>query len=678
MPLPDSAASGPSRSDSHVSDRALAAAIANLPACLVLVVPVTILAIVISRDQIDAVRAVLWLALAVLSSVLGVLAYVSFRRAPTAVTASRTTHALLLVALVVIGVTLALGTWANPQSNRSTILMLTVIPASTTAVLAVFTAGRRDLFAAGILPLTVVCVWGLATRDDYVLRRMALLIGLGVLLMTFLHHLVSRTALQSIRNQIHTEELAAQLERDHQAVADAYTELAATNDRLLHQALHDPLTGLSNRRGTLDALDEMLAVATEAAPVAVLYIDLDRFKAVNDALGHRGGDRFLSVLADRLGRTVVRDSIVGRMGGDEFVVALPHLQPADALTAAGQIVSALAQPVHAEGREMPSSVSIGVASSPVHGNTASEVLRNANAALYRAKYAGRNRVEVFDEQMREELNARVEREQELRRALEDGEILPFFQPEIDASTGQIVGAELLARWLHSDGRLTSARDFIGLAAGAGLLERLTLAVIQGARQHIRRFAALGLPEGFRFRANLGVEVTSHWREHPIDQVFDGIDPHLLTVDARESAVVGDLAAASANLADFRERGGRVCLDDFARGVSSLSLLRRLPLDEVRIDRASIDTITAHPHDRAIVRSIIALVRELGMAVTAEGVENGAQADTLIALGCVRQQGHLYAPALPAGAFENFLIDRLAEVYRQPSGTSPTWETAELT
>jgi EAL domain-containing protein (putative c-di-GMP-specific phosphodiesterase class I) len=159
-------------------------------------------------------------------------------------------------------------------------------------------------------------------------------------------------------------------------------------------------------------------------------------------------------------------------------------------------------------------------------------------------------------------------------------------------------------------------------------------------------------------------------------MLQGLDPAFLTVDVHERAVSGDLSSAAANLAAFRARGGRVCLDDFARGVSSLSLLRRLPLDEVRIDRLSIDTIGAHPHDRAIVRSIIALVREIGLAVTADGVETGAQADALIALGCVRQQGHLYTPALPAGEFEDFLLARMAERYLQTAGL-PTWRTDDL-
>ena len=160
-------------------------------------------------------------------------------------------------------------------------------------------------------------------------------------------------------------------------------------------------------------------------------------------------------------------------------------------------------------------------------------------------------------------------------------------------------------------------------------------------------------------------------------MLQGIDASLVTIDVRESSVDGDLASAAANLASFRARGGRVCLDDFARGVSSLSLLRRLPLDEVRIDRVSIDTITAHPHDRAIVRSIIALVREIGFAVTADGVETGAQADALIALGCVHHQGHLYAHALPAGEFEDYLLARMAERYVLASDPQPTWETGDL-
>ncbi len=262
------------------------------------------------------------------------------------------------------------------------------------------------------------------------------------------------------------------------------------------------------------------------------------------------------------------------------------------------------------------------------------------------------------------------------RAIDDGEILPFFQPEIDATTGRVVGAELLARWLRPDGTMATAAEFITVASTAGLLERLTERVMVQARPDIRRFASLGLPDGFRFRINLAPATTDRsWRNHPLDELLRGIDPALMTVDVREAAVLADLPSAAATLAAFRARGGRVCLDDFAHGVSSLSLLRKLPIDEVRVDRQSIDTIAAHPHDRAIVRSIIAVVREIGLSVTAEGVETGAQADALIALGCVRQQGHLYATALPAEQFEAFVLQRQAA--NLSAALSQDWRTDEL-
>jgi diguanylate cyclase (GGDEF)-like protein len=413
--------------------------------------------------------------------------------------------------------------------------------------------------------------------------------------------------------------------------------------------------------------------------VGLLFCDLDRFKAVNDALGHRGGDRFISIIADRLMRSLEPGSVAGRMGGDEFVVVMPGLDMAGTASVANRLVGVLAQPVYAEGREMPSSVSIGVAAAPLHGTSASELLRHANAALYRAKAGGRNRVELFDRSMQQELVNRLEGEQALRRAIDDGEIIAFFQPEIDASNGHIVGAELLARWVQRNGQVVAANEFLPLAQSAALLDRITDRVIGNARPHMRRLAMLGLPDDFRFRINMAPEATEHsWHEDAIEQMLQGLEPSIVTVDVHESAVTGDLPSAAANLAAFRARGGRVCLDDFARGVSSLSLLRRLPLDEVRIDRLSIDTIGAHPHDRAIVRSIIALVREIGLAVTADGVETGAQADALIALGCVRQQGHLYAPALPAGEFEDYLLVRMAERYAQVISPLPTWETNDLT
>jgi diguanylate cyclase (GGDEF)-like protein len=411
----------------------------------------------------------------------------------------------------------------------------------------------------------------------------------------------------------------------------------------------------------------------------VLFLDLDRFKAINDTLGHRGGDNFLRIVSDRIERCIKATGLAGRIGGDEFVVALPGADEQTTVAIAHQLQGLLGQAIHASGRELPSSVSIGIAHAPTHGSNVGLVLANANVALYRAKTSGRSRVVHFNTELARENKDRIDLELRLRRAIDDGDIVPFFQPELDASSGMIVGAELLARWVQPNGTVVAAHDFMDLAVRAGLLDRVTERVFGGARRQIRRLAVLGLPEGFRFRVNLAPHSTDRpWRDNPIDLLVKGIDPHLLTVDVRESFVTVDLPSAAANLTEFRARGGRVCLDDFAQGVSSLSMLRRLPLDEVRIDRISIDTITTHPHDRAIVRSIIALTREIGLEVTADGVETGAQADALIALGCVRQQGHLYAPALPEEAFESYLLRRLAEQYSRSTDTRPTWNTHELT
>jgi diguanylate cyclase (GGDEF)-like protein len=470
--------------------------------------------------------------------------------------------------------------------------------------------------------------------------------------------------------QNRSEALLMRSAKDRDDLAAANAQLFDTNAQLAHMAFYDPLTGLLNRRGALESLDEALDAH---ATVSLLYCDLDRFKAVNDLLGHRGGDQFLTVLAERIARSLEHNAFAGRIGGDEFIVVLPGVTQASAVAIASRIVGVLAQPVHAEGRECPSSVSVGVATAPGHGPTSSELLRHANAALFRAKAAGRNRVEVFDGEMHRRLSERLEQEQQLRRALDANEIVPFFQPEIDASTGAIVGAELLARWVRPDGRVSSAGEFIDTARSAGIIERLTEQVAAGARLEIRRLAALGLPSGFRFRLNVSADQNDRvWHDRTLDVLTQGIDPHLLTVDVREGTVSDNLIAAASALAGFRAQGGRVCIDDFGHGVSSLSTLRRLPLDEVRIDRLAMDSVTTHPHDRAVVRSIIALVRELGLLVTADGVETPMQADALIALGCIRHQGHLYAPALIADEFESFMMARLAEQVTQAATADP-WD-----
>ena len=648
-------------------------------------IPFTVLVSALTKGEIDGERLQMWIGASVLSTLLIVAAVAAFRHQSTGSAAgsgerptARWIVALLRASLLSIGVVFGMATWVAGSAPNEMVMPFAVFPTTAAAVGAMLTAGRRDMFACLLVPLASMSAFTLVTSTDIRMRGMAALWVFYSAALTVIHSTLSKTVRTAILLQTTSDELLAEIERDQVQLTETNAQLALSIEQLTHQATHDALTGLLNRRGMFESLDTLIS-ETPTQPVGVLFLDLDRFKAINDTLGHRGGDHFLRIVSDRIERCIKATGVAGRIGGDEFVVALPGADEQTTVAVAHQLQGLLGQAIHAAGRELPSSVSIGIAHAPTHGANVSEVLANANVALYRAKTSGRSRVIHFNTELARENKDRIDLELRLRRAIDDGDIVPFFQPELDASSGMIVGAELLARWVQPNGTVVAAHDFMDLAVRAGLLDRVTERVFGGARRQIRRLAVLGLPDGFRFRVNLAPHSTDRpWRDNPIDLLVKGIDPHLLTVDVRESFVNVDLPSAAANLTEFRARGGRVCLDDFAQGVSSLSMLRRLPLDEVRIDRISIDTITTHPHDRAIVRSIIALTREIGLEVTADGVETGAQADALIALGCVRQQGHLYAPALPEEAFESYLLRRLAEQYSLSSDTRPTWNTRELT
>lgn len=673
------AAAAPTRDEREAGlrERALASVTTNLAVTPFWLVPFTVLLSLLTKDHNDTLRLQIWIFTSLVATIMVTAALGAYRRLDGAPTPPWVLQ-LLRAGMVSVGILFGMTSWVAGRAPIEVAMLFAVFPTTVGAVAALLTAGRRDLYASVLLPMVLLAVIFLSTSADVRLRWLGLLWLFYVATLTFIFSNLTKSVWTAIVMQTTTEDLLAEVASDRAKLTATNAELASTVKQLTHQATHDALTGLLNRRGVFETLETLVPAATADEPLGVLFLDLDRFKAVNDALGHRGGDHFLRIVADRIDRCLKSDGIAGRIGGDEFIVALPGADEKATVAMAHQLQSVLGHGINADGRELPSSVSIGIAHAPTHGRTVSELLANANLALYRAKADGRSRTTHFDVELAHENRQRIDEELRLRRAIDDGDIVPFFQPELDATSGNIVGAELLARWVQPNGMVVPAHEFMDLAVNAGLLDKVTERVLGGARRQIRRLALLGLPEGFRFRVNLAPHSTERpWRNNPIDTLVHGIDPSLLTVDIRESFVNVDLSSAAANLAEFRDRGGRVCLDDFAQGVSSLSMLRRLPLDEVRIDHISIDTITSHPHDRAIVRSIIALTREIGLEVTADGVENGAQADALIALGCVRQQGHLYAPALPEDSFENYLLRRLAEQYVQAGDTPPNWNTHEL-
>ncbi|MFM8530917.1 MAG: putative bifunctional diguanylate cyclase/phosphodiesterase [Ilumatobacteraceae bacterium] len=444
-----------------------------------------------------------------------------------------------------------------------------------------------------------------------------------------------------------------------QTLTDESRRLAEANEHLRLLTTHDPLTGLANRRGVIDRLDDALsASAGSGRPVAALFLDVDRFKSINDSLGHACGDQLLQVVARRLTSVSDDEMLAGRLGGDEFVVVLSgDVTDERALEVARRLARSLGEPLELAGRLVRVSTSIGLAiSDPVAIETAGDLLNSANTAMHRAKAAGRDRIEVFTPDVRAEMQRRSGEERMLRRSIDNGDVVPVFQPEFDAATGQLVGAEVLARWVRRDGTIANAGEMLSMAEDASTLERLTAVMMQQARPVMRRLGALGLPARFRFRVNLPHRCSPRaWRDGQVPAYFTGIDPHLLVLDVYETGVSDDLPGAAGVLAELRQQGMRICLEDAGRNGAALSLLRSLPLDEIRVDRSHVDTITSHANDRAVVRAMVGLAHDLGLAVSADGVETAAQADALLAIGCQCQQGHLWASPMTADSLEELIV-----------------------
>lgn len=421
------------------------------------------------------------------------------------------------------------------------------------------------------------------------------------------------------------------------------------DEYLWHLANHDPLSGLFNRRRFMEELRREVAHSKRTGePGAVLVLDLDHFKDINDSLGHAAGDALLSRIAERLRNRLRATDTLARLGGDEFAVVLADCSLPDARRVAGELLDAARRhsAVRIAGRERTVSVSIGIAPfGPEADYLADELLVQADLAMYRAKENGRARIEVFGEEMRAELAARIALEGELREALERDELRVHYQPVVALADGQTQGCEALVRWAHPSRGLVAPGEFMPVAEQAGLLAAVDRFVLERACEQVAAWRG----EGRDVYVSVNVSLQQLVRNDAAEIVAGVLERYRLAADAlcleiKETTLVEDRQALAATLDELRRLGVRVALDDFGDGPSSLGMLRELSLDQMKIDRSFIEGVAEHPDDRAIVAAVLSLAGELGVEVVAEGVETERQAEELRALGCRYAQGFLYSRA----------------------------------
>ena len=438
-------------------------------------------------------------------------------------------------------------------------------------------------------------------------------------------------------------------------LADA-VERHAADRALRHRVLHDSLTGLPNRTSFVESVDEALRRgAVDGTPVGVLFLDLDSFKLINDSSGHHAGDELLRAVAPRLRSQLRPGDVVARFGGDEFGVLVDRLADEDeAIAIANRVAAAFSDPYVMGGSEYFISASIGIAVvRPSRANpvTAEELIRDADAAMYRAKERGRARCELFDAEMRARAARRIEVERDLRVALQRDELTLHYQPVVGLTSGQIIGFEALVRWNHPDRGILDPSDFVSIAEGCGLIEPIGRWVQETAcRQTVEWHALRPDRRPLDISINLSVrQVANRSLSDSVSEILarTGLDAAQLRLEVTESALVEDADSAAAALEALSQGGARLVLDDFGTGYSSLAYLNRFPFDALKIDRSFVLGLGVEQENSAIVEAIVGMARALSLDVIAEGVENEAQLSELRRLGCDFAQGHLFSRPLPA-------------------------------
>ncbi|MBS4097842.1 MAG: EAL domain-containing protein [Sulfuricella sp.] len=439
------------------------------------------------------------------------------------------------------------------------------------------------------------------------------------------------------------------------------SEQKANEEKIRHLAHHDALTGLPNRMHLQISLEQSLATARrDHAEVALMFIDLDRFKIINDTLGHNIGDGLLVEVARRL-RDSVRDSdLVARLGGDEFVVALNDCDTANAAAhIAEKILANLAQPYQIEGNPLHTTPSIGISIYPHDGGDLDTLMKNADTAMYHAKAVGRNNFQFFSEGMNKSTNDRLMLENSLHQALQRDEFTVHYQPQADMRSGRLVGAEALIRWQHPERGMVSPLQFIPLAEENGMILAIGTWVLREVCRQIKAWREQGL-NGLRFAVNLSPRQFRH--EKLVDDILAilaefEVPAAALELEITESSVMDNPDAAVLQLKKLNQHGLSIAIDDFGTGYSSLNYLKRFPVSKLKIDRSFVMDIPGDANDTAIAIAVIQLAKSLGLNVVAEGVETAEQQQFLEEQGCDFLQGYRYSKPLDAAAFAEFALAR---------------------
>ena len=442
------------------------------------------------------------------------------------------------------------------------------------------------------------------------------------------------------------------------SLAQDVTARVLAEERLVYQATHDGLTSLPNRAMLQDRMHQAISRARRSGVrVAALFIDLDRFKEVNDTLGHRIGDELLREIAERLKRTLRESDFLVRLSGDEFMVVLEQLADLEpARMVATKILDEIRKPTSIEGHEIHVSASIGISLVPDDANDVESLLKNSDMAMYRAKELGKNAFQFFSTELAEQGAAMRLLENSLRSAQIRNEFELYYQPKIEMSTGRIVGAEALLRWHHPTRGLVMPGEFVQLAEEAGLMHEIGNWVLDSTFAQLRRWREKGFG---KIRLAVNLAAGQFRATHLVERIKERLErekcaPDCIEIEITETSMLRDPDGVGKVLRALRELGLRVAIDDFGTGYSSLSHLKRFPIDTLKIDKTFVSDILHDREDAAIVSAVIAMARALDLEVIAEGVETEAQRALLAAQGCDAYQGFLFSPALPIGEFDAML------------------------